>query len=140
MSDNAMADSPAASKPPLAIAVHADAYSRVHYALVLAATAAAMGRRATLFFAGTAVRALLPDGWRELPGAEEDDDRQEAGTVGFEELRDACRDLGVQVIACEADLRISRVPAARLDPVWGASVAGAASFLAAGDRGQLLFI
>ncbi len=127
-------------KPPLAIAVHADTYSRVHYALVLAATAAAMGRRATLFFAGTAVRALLPDGWRALPGADEDEDRLENGTVGFAELRDACRELGVQVIACEADLRIARVPAARLDPAWGAEVAGAASFLAAGDQGQILFI
>ncbi len=127
-------------KPPLAIAIHADAYDRVHYALVLAATAAAMGRTATLFFAGPAVRALVADGWRDLPGADQDEDRLELGTVGFVELRDACRDLGVKVIACEADLRIARVPAARLDPAWGADVAGAASFLAAGDQGQVLFI
>jgi peroxiredoxin family protein len=128
------------SKPPLAIAVHADAYDRVHYALVLAATAAALGRTATLFFAGPAVRALITDGWQQLPGADQDEDRLELGTVGFIELRDACRDLGVRVIACEADLRLARVPVQRIDPAWGAEVAGAASFLAAGDQGQVLFI
>ncbi|HYD32008.1 MAG TPA: DsrE family protein [Azospirillaceae bacterium] len=97
----------------LSIVVHAGGFDRVHYALVMAAAAAAIDRKVTLFFTGRAIPALLPDdGWHRLDPA--DDGRSpverdafftSSGLAGFEELLEACVALGVTIMICEMGVR-----------------------------------
>lgn len=101
----------------LSLVVLSGDFARVHYALVLAAGQAALGRAATLFFTLAATRALLkPDdtgapGWHGLMagdgrGAAAVDDAYRArGVAGFEELLQACAAMGVRFIVCEMGLR-----------------------------------
>lgn len=116
-------------------------FDRVHYALVLASAAVATNRPATLFFTGQALRALLPDGWRQLEG---DPEGQEAAFAArrvatFAELLDACQALGVRFIACEMGLRALGLDTAAL--AVPAEIAGVVTLLAEAPRdGQLLFI
>ena len=110
------ADSPPPDK--LSIIVFAGAYDKVHYALVMAAAAAAIGRPVTLFFTMGACRALKsPDAngeaaWRSMPmsegggnGGDKDDSYAEMGVATFEELLDSCVQFGVTFMVCEMGLR-----------------------------------
>jgi peroxiredoxin family protein len=125
----------------LSVLVLSGSFERVHYALVLASSAAAIGKPATLFFTGQALRALRSTdterapGWRSLSAAEGasggavDDDFRARGVAGFEELLSACVELGVRFIACEMGLRAMRLepPALRSDvPI---EVAGVVTFM-----------
>ena len=100
--------------PPdkLSVVVFSGDFERVHYALSMAAAAAAVNRPATLFFTMEAIRAMGrprgdgQPGWTQLPGANERDaEFAERGVVGFEELVEACRALGVRTMVCEMGLR-----------------------------------
>ena len=95
------AASDAAAPDKLSLLVLSGDFERVHYALVLASAAAAIGMPATLFFTDRASFALAagrPDspGWRSLageggrPGGVIDDERRARGVAGFEELLGAC--------------------------------------------------
>jgi len=91
---------------PLSLIVESGAYSRVHYALAMAAAAAAVGRRATLFFTMEALRALeAGEGWRRLAGADADARLAATGCADFETLLGACVELEVDIMACEMGLR-----------------------------------
>jgi len=86
----------------LSIIIHDGAFGRVHYALVLASAAAAIGRPVTLFFTMAATAALQADGdW----GRGEDAALRGRGVAGFEELLDACAALKVRFLVCEAGLK-----------------------------------
>jgi len=102
----------------LALIVLSGEFERVHYALVLASAAAAIGRPASLFFTLAATRALARPaaeggkaGWALMPaavggsGAEADAAYRQRGIAGFEELLAACVELGVRIIVCEMGLR-----------------------------------
>lgn len=130
-------DSPAPRRRPrgLAVCVQDGRFDRVHYALVLAAGAAAVDRPVTLFFTGRALRALTPGGWRTLEG---DPDAEEAaliarGAAGIETLWHAVAALDVRLIACEMGLRVAGLDAAALDPSLEIEVAGVVTYLAAAD-------
>jgi Uncharacterized conserved protein len=97
----------------LSVVVFSGDFERVHYALVLASAAAALGGPATLFFTGEAIRALVAnDGWRMLPaaggatGGEIDTGYVSRGVAGFAELLEACVAMGVRFIVCEMGLRV----------------------------------
>ncbi|TSD84436.1 hypothetical protein FFK22_032720 [Mycobacterium sp. KBS0706] len=125
----------------LSIVVFDGRFDRVHYALVLASAAAATNRRATLFFTGQALRALLPEGWRRLDGGAEAQEADFASrrVATFAELMEACRALGVRFIACEMGLRALGLAAAEL--AVPAEIAGVVTLLAESPRdGQMLFI
>lgn len=102
----------------LSVIVFSGAFEKVHYALVLAASAAAIGRPAALFFTMEGCRALLKpnaDGvkaWRCLPtdsgggeGGAMDDTYAAKGVATFEELLMACVEMGVRFMICEMGLR-----------------------------------
>jgi peroxiredoxin family protein len=131
----------------LAAIVHSDDFERVHYALVLASAAAAVGRPAVLFFTGPAATALLPDdiergiGWRTLSGAARDDAFATRGVATFAQLLEACRDLGVRMIVCEMALRARDIDAAALRGDLPLEVAGVVTLLGAvSPSGKLLFL
>jgi len=99
------------------IIVHSGDIERVHYALALASSAAAVNTSAILFFTMGGIRALLRDrmaspGWHALAPGESGlspDAREsvlrECGVATFEDLLNACIELGVTFMICEMGLR-----------------------------------
>ena len=129
---------PMPSEPlSLGILLLSGSHDRAHYAFVLAAGAAALGRNVTLFASNAGCRALLAD-WSGLDDAARDHRVRAAGVAGLAELRDACVEMDVRLIACEAGLRAEAIAAARL--LRGVEVAGVATFLSAVGTGQIATI
>ena len=136
----------------LSVIVSSGAFERVHYALVLASAAAAIGKPATLFFTHEALRALgaADDhgvaGWRRLAadaaedGGAADDAWRARGVAGFEELLSACVELGVRFIACEMGLRVMGLAAGDLRADVPIEVAGVVTLLgdASADGAMLM--
>ncbi len=128
--------------PPdtLSLAVFSGDFERVHYALVMASAAAAIGRKVTLFFTMEASRALLKtgrDGW----GDEKDRVYRERGVAGFEELLTSCAALGVRFLVCEMGLRALNIERGELRDDLGIEEGGVVTFLNdASATGSMLFI
>jgi peroxiredoxin family protein len=128
---------PSDPPPSLGILLLSGSHDRAHYAFVLAAGAAALGRQVVLFASNGGCRALLAD-WSGLENAARDEQVRAAGVAGFLELREACVELGVRLIACEAGLRAEAIEPAGLLP--GVEIAGVATFLSAVAAGQIATI
>ncbi len=129
-----MSTEPAAAAP-LGILLISGTHEHAHYAFVLAAAAAALGRRVVLFATGAGCLALCTD-WSGLQEAGRDAGIRARGVAGIGELRESAAELGVRLIACEAGLRIDALDPALLLP--GVEVAGVASFLEAAAGGQII--
>jgi len=125
----------------LALIVQAGSFEQVHYALSIAAAAAAVGRPATLFFTLQALRALeAGEGWRALPGAAADAEYRARGIAGFEELLGACRDLDIRVVACEAGLRAAGLARDDLREDIPIEEAGLATLLLEAADADLIYV
>jgi peroxiredoxin family protein len=120
---------------PLGILLLSGAHDRAHYAFVLASGAAALGRQVVLFATNAGCHALFTD-WSGLTDAGRDDRVRAAGVAGLAELREAAREMGVRVMACEAGLRSEGLDANLL--LDGIEVAGVATFLEAVGAGQII--
>lgn len=120
---------------PLGLLLLSGSHDRVHYAFVLAAGAAALGRSVVLFASNRGCLGLVRD-WSELDDAARDARVQAAGVAGLDELREASIELGVRLIACEAGLRAEGIDPAALLPA--VEIAGVATFLSAAGGGQLI--
>lgn len=147
------ADSAPTPPDKLSIIVYSGDYGRVHYALAMASSAAAMNRPATLFFTMGAIRALTKPaqgGWRALPvtddtghgtGAAQDADMVEKGLASFEELLAACVAFKVSFMVCEMGLRAIGLTAGDLRSDVPYQEGGIVSFLAdASASGATIFI
>ena len=125
------------SKPSFSLVIHDGAFERQHYGLVMASAAAAIGREVVILFAGQAVHTLRAD----YSPPEQDSAQQKKGAAGFEELLCACRDLGAQLLVCEAALAIEGLSADDLRKDLGLEIGGFVSFLqAAGDQSNMMFV
>ena len=122
---------------PLGILLLSGTHDRAHYAFVLASGAAALGRTVVLFATNAGCHALFTD-WSGLTDAARDERVRASGVAGLEELREACREMDVRMIACEAGLRAEGLDAVRL--IAGVEVAGVATFLSAAGAGQIIAI
>lgn len=122
---------------PLGILLLSGAHDRAHYAFVAAAGAAALGRRVVLFASSAGCLALCRD-WSALSDSSRDGRIQARGVAGLDTLRDACIEMDVRMIACEAGLRAEAIDPARLLPE--VEVAGIATFLGAVGTAQVLTI
>jgi len=120
---------------PLGILLISGGHERAHYAFVLAAAAAAVGRDVCVFATNAGCTALLQD-WATVESAARDSAVRAAGVAGLDELREAAVELGVRLLACDAGLRMARLDAAALWP--GVEVAGVPSFLSAVAGGQII--
>ena len=112
-------------------------HARAHYAFVAASGAAALGRSVVLFATNRGCLALCRD-WSGLGDAERDARIETNGVAGLNTLRDACQEMGVRMIACEAGLRAEAIDPSLLLP--GVEVAGIASFLSAVGSGTIITI
>jgi peroxiredoxin family protein len=117
----------------LGILLISGGHERAHYAFVIAAGAAALGRRVTLFATNAGCAALLPAPHAADPGEAR---AASVGVATLAELAEAAAELGVRRIACEAGLRMAGIDAAALAP--GVEVAGIATFLEALGPGQVV--
>ncbi len=119
----------------LGILLLSGSHERAHYAFVLAAGAAALGRSVVLFASNRGCLALATD-WSALDDAARDTRVQASGVAGLDELREASIELGVRLIACEAGLRAEAIDPASLLP--SVETAGVATFLSAVGTGQII--
>jgi peroxiredoxin family protein len=110
-------------------------HARAHFAFVLASGAAAIGREVILFATNQGCHALLRD-WSGLADAGRDTTVQRGGVAGLDELRGACLQLGVRMIACDAGLLAESIPNAGLLPE--VERAGVVTFLEAMGTGQII--
>ena len=124
-----------AAPTPLGVLLISGGYDRAHYAMVMVASAAAIGRPAVLFATNDGCRAF-DAAWAAASEAEHDAEYRRRGVAGLRELREAAAELGVRMIACEAGLRVSGQDASGLLP--GVEIAGVATFLGATAGGQLI--
>jgi uncharacterized protein len=120
---------------PLGILLISGTHERAHYALVVAAGAAAMGREVVLFATNAGCHALCAD-WSGLEDAGREARVVAAGVGGFAELRAAAAEMGVRLIACEAGLRMAGIAPTALSA--GVEVAGVVTFLGAVGSGQVV--
>jgi peroxiredoxin family protein len=125
------------SDPALGVLLMSGSHDRAHYAFVVASGAAALGRKVILFATNRGCLALCRD-WSGLSEADRDARIQTRGVAGLDTLRDACIDMEVRMIACEAGLRAEGLDASLLLP--GIEVAGIATFLSAIGAGQIITI
>ncbi len=155
---NGLACPPGPAK--LSLVVYSGNFHRVHYALVMASAAAAVGTPATLFFTMEAARFLAKPrtdgtpGWRNLPAdlaagnaadvpsaGAVDDDYARRGVASLEELLLACAAFGVTFMVCEMGLKVIGLEAAALRADLNIAEGGVVSFLAdASAQGTMLFI
>ena len=144
---------PASQRPDkLSLIVYSGAYDKIHYALVLASAAAAIGTKATLFFTMDGCRALMKSGWRDLPldqptaqgfktGGAMDDEFKSRRLADFEQLLVACVELGVRFIVCELGLKARGLAMDGLRDDVPVEIAGAVTFLEDASRtGTMVFI
>ncbi|MBW6401922.1 DsrE family protein [Roseomonas sp. HJA6] len=118
----------------LGILLESGGHARGHYALVVAAGAAALGREVTLFATNQGCLLLAE------PCPLLDDPREAqvtaAGVAGVGTLLEACAELGVRRIVCEAGLKAEGLTGLTL--AAGVEVAGIATFLDAVGDGQIV--
>jgi peroxiredoxin family protein len=138
----------------LSIIVYAGHFDKVHYALVMAAAAAAIGRPVTLFFTMGACNALKAPGadgepaWRQMPlseekglGGKKDDSFAKMGVATFEELLSSCAQLGVRFMVCEMGLRAMGLEGKPLRDDIPLEEGGLVTFLSdASKDGAVIFI
>jgi peroxiredoxin family protein len=125
------------SDPALGILLMSGSHDRAHYAFVVASGAAALGRKVILFVTNRGCLALSRD-WSDLSDADRDARVRARGVAGLDTLREACVELDVRMIACEAGLRAEALDASRL--LADVEVAGIATFLSAVGAGQIITI
>jgi uncharacterized protein len=128
---------PVPSDAPLGVMLLSGAHDRAHYAFVVASGAAALGRTVVLFATNRGCLALCRD-WSSLSGTDRDAVIQARGVAGFDTLRDACLEMEVRMIACEAGLLAEALDAGLLLPQ--VEVAGIATFLSTVGAGQIITI
>ncbi len=146
------------SPDKLSVVVFSGDYHRVHYALAMAAAAAAVNRPVTLFFTMGAIRALAKEadggapGWHGVPvtagiadgcATAEAADSQFAsrGIASFDDLLAACISFEVKFMVCEMGLRAVDMTVADLRGDITYSEGGIVSFLAdASKHGAMVVV
>ena len=126
-----------ASPDKLSLIIQSGDYDRVHYALVMASAALAVGKPVTLFFTMAATRALTA-GWA-------DNSRETAfaadGLATFEELLAACSELDATFMVCELGLRAEKLGRGDLRDDIQITEGSAVSFLSdASENGAILYV
>ena len=126
-----------ASPDKLSIVFLSGEFGRVHYGLVMAAAALAIGKPVTLFFTMEGTRALTP-GWAD---ADREEELRAKGLATFAELLDACRELAGTFMVCELGLRDRGLTRSDLRTDITVVEGSAVTFLSgASDRGAMLMV
>jgi uncharacterized protein len=119
----------------LSILLISGTHERAHYAFALAAGAAALGRPVLIFATNRGCFALETD-WSGLDDATRDGTVRARGVAGLDDLRDACLELKVRLVACDAGLKAEGLSRATLLP--SVEIGGIAAFLADSAAHQIV--
>jgi peroxiredoxin family protein len=144
---------PDASRPAkLSLIIYSGTFDKVHYALATAAAATATNTPVTLFFTMDAIACLTrttdgTPGWQAVTaddgrrGAIVDAEFDTRGVGTFEELLQACVDLGATFMVCDMGLRAKDIERATLRDDVAFVEGGLVTFLNdARADGAMLFI
>jgi len=144
----------------LSVVVYDGHFDKIHYALAMASSAAALNMPATLFFTMDACAALMVStdgsrpGWHDLPisgsgtpdqgattGATMDAQFKAQKIAPFEELLSACVEMGVTFMVCEMGLRARHLSADQLRTDIPLEPGGLVTFLSTASKdGSIVFI
>jgi len=133
-----------AIKRPMTLVMMSGEADRIHMALMMGATAAAVGRPVTFFFSKNAARFLQTDGWATLEsargqtGPEMDADLIAKGVADSTVLLDGLAALDARFVACETALRENDIDVAALVTRPAVEVSGLADILEKGAGGDWL--
>lgn len=134
--------------PPssLTVVVQSRALDRIHYALMLAASAAATGAATTLFFAIEGVEALKPGAFEALrtaagESAEDYGARlKKANAAAPDELLEALAELGARFAACDTGLAVAGAAPSDLREDLGIDVTGLTEILASAGDDRIIYV
>lgn len=140
----------------LSVVVYDGHFDKIHYALAMAASAAALDMPVTLFFTMDACAALMMSvdgkqpGWHGLPandadgvktGIDMDNQFQAQKIATFEELLVACVELGVTFMVCEMGLKARHLSVDELRADIPVEPGGLVTFLSNATKdGSIVFI
>nr|WP_298794618.1 DsrE family protein [uncultured Acetobacter sp.] len=110
----------------LALVIVEARYERVHAALMMAATACAMGQSVVLFGMGAGVAAFCTK-WNGLEDPQHEDLRKAVGVAGLEDLRTALLDMDATLMVCDSGLKTMGLSAEALE--HAVAVVGLPTFL-----------
>ena len=125
----------------LSLIIFEGEFSKVHYALSVAATSAAAGKQTILFFAGDACICLTKDaGWKQLKSSNRNKHYVKLGLPGFEEMLKACIELSTRFMVCEMGLSLLKINKQLLRNDINIYEGGLFTFLEDSSNGQIIFI
>lgn len=133
-----------ADRRPMTLLMMSAEAERLHMALMVGATASAMGRPVTFFFSKSAIRFLTPDGWHTMktsaghPAASMDAALDAKGIADSSVLMDGLAALDVRFVACETALREHDIEAVDLIQRPAVEVSGLADVIEKGAGGDWL--
>jgi len=133
-----------ATKRPMTLVMMSGEAERIHMALMMGATAAAVGRPVTFFFSKNAILFLQNDGWASLKavdgqsGPEMDAALIAKGVADSTVLLDGLAALDARFVACETALREHDVDPATLVKRPAVEISGLADILEKGAGGDWL--
>lgn len=130
----------------LTLIVQTRALDRAHYALMLAASAAALDVPTTIFFGIEGVQALTPDAWDVLETAAGETSTdylgriEAAGVAHPEDLLEALSELGVRLAVCDTGLAVAGLGPGDLRDDLDLEVTGLADVIAAAGDGRIVYV
>ncbi len=134
----------ASPRKPMTLMVISPFAERIHMALMMGATAAAMGQPTVFFFSKGAVKFLQSEEWANLQtseGVSSGDMDTHLDSVGVADtalLLDGLSALNVRFVACESALREYAIEAVDLIKRPAVEVSGLADILEKGSGGDWL--
>ncbi len=129
---------------PMTLVVISPEADRIHMALMMGATAAAMGQQTCFFFSKTAVKFLTAEGWALLKTSEGqmalemDRKLDSVGVADKELLMDGLAALDVRFVVCESALREHGIDTAELITRPAVEISGLADIIEKGSGGDWL--
>lgn len=133
-----------ATRKPMTLMVVSPDPERIHMALMMGATASAMGRPVTFFFSKSATPFLTEGGWALLKtqmgttGPEMDAVLEEKGVADSGILMDGLAALDARFLVCEAALREHDIDVTSLITRPAVEIAGLAEIIEKGHGGDWL--
>ena len=130
----------------LTIVIQTKALDRVHYALMLAASHAALDGRVHIFFGTEGVETLKSDNWENLQTVAGEHGEnyllklKKAGAAHPDELLNALCELDVVISACDTALTVAGMTAGSIKKGLKIQTSGLTTALTDAKDGQLIYV
>ncbi len=125
---------------PLTFIIQSNAIERVHYALMMAASNAALGGAVTLFFAIGTADLLKPSKPPQTDDTGYTRQLSIAGIASTDELLEALGELDCRIAVCDAALACAELETGDLRSDIAIEVTGLTDILANLDCGQIIYV